>query len=274
MLPEVGLGPLHLTGYYLATTLGICLAAVLGHDRFVRLGGYPRRWAGEAAAVIVAAGIAGAAGGYALVIAATSGRGLGDALGGGSSILGGLTAAALAGAAYARYRGVGLGLAADLAVVPVPLGQAIGRLGCFAGGCCHGRETSSWLGVRLPDENGLWALRFPTQLVSAAVDACFFAILLLVEGRLRRSTRGVPFPGFLFLLFVQLYCIKRVLIEFLRAEPRLPPPLSGVSWAQAVAALALVVASGVMAVRLARANAAGVVERAGGAAGRSPRGPR
>jgi len=38
----------------------------------------------------------------------------------------------------------------DIVIVPVPLGHALGRIGCFLHGCCFGRETSGSMSVRFP----------------------------------------------------------------------------------------------------------------------------
>lgn len=38
----------------------------------------------------------------------------------------------------------------DIVIVSVPLGHALGRIGCFLNGCCFGRETSGPVSVRFP----------------------------------------------------------------------------------------------------------------------------
>ncbi len=139
-----------------------------------------------------------------------------------------------------------IGQALDLGGLPAPLAQAIGRLGCFAAGCCAGKPTTSWLGMYQPNAYGEWAMRYPTQLLSAAADLGIFLILLLVEryglrraGRNKESApslptdqalsastepgwtlaRGWPFDGFLFLLYVAIFSLKRFVVAFLREEP-------------------------------------------------------
>ncbi len=54
---------------------------------------------------------------------------------------GGLLLALLVGPAGAALLRVPLGRLADCAIPPVGLLFAIGRLGCFSWGCCHGRLT-------------------------------------------------------------------------------------------------------------------------------------
>ncbi len=38
----------------------------------------------------------------------------------------------------------------DVLASVMPLGHAFGRVGCFLNGCCFGRVTDSWVGVRFP----------------------------------------------------------------------------------------------------------------------------
>jgi prolipoprotein diacylglyceryltransferase len=108
--------------------------------------------------------------------------------------------------------------------------------------------------MSLPNAYGVWAVRFPTQLLSAAVNLGISATLVLVEryglhraGRreetdssLRseqapRASTGArqvpvcswPFDGFLFLLYVELFSLKRCAMAFLREDPvPVPGPLS------------------------------------------------
>jgi len=74
------------------------------------------------------------------------------ALGGGLVFYGGLIGAALAAYAFARVNGMEFLRLADLAIPTVSLGQALGRLGCFAAGCCWGGPAGSHsaLAVRFP----------------------------------------------------------------------------------------------------------------------------
>jgi prolipoprotein diacylglyceryltransferase len=133
-----------------------------------------------------------------------------------------------------------IGQALDLGGLPTPLAQAIGRLGCFAAGCCAGKPTTSWLGMYQPNAYGEWAMRYPTQLLSAGADLGIFLILLLVERyglhrAQREEERGLgasagpgqasahmwPFDGFLILLYLELFSLKRFIMAFLREEPAL-----------------------------------------------------
>jgi phosphatidylglycerol:prolipoprotein diacylglycerol transferase len=137
----------------------------------------------------------------------------------GSTIIGVLPGAILAVALYWRLVGLPFWWSIDRVAVAAPLAHAIGRLGCHQAGCCWGRTTDSWLGVELPDINGVLAIRYPTQLMSAGLDLTLFVLLLGLERWCRRrGGSGWPFDGFLFLLYVMLFCAKRGLMDFLRGS--------------------------------------------------------
>ncbi|HEY65432.1 MAG TPA: hypothetical protein G4O02_12775 [Caldilineae bacterium] len=128
-------------------------------------------------------------------------------------------------AVYCRWQRISLGRALDMAAPPAALGLAIGRLGCFAAGCCYGRPTDSWLGMYLPDENGVWMTRYPTQLMAFVANLFIFLALLAVEqyGAQRAGAkRGWPFDGFLVLLGLFLYSLKRFGLAFLRQAGAFP----------------------------------------------------
>ena len=104
--------------------------------------------------------------------------------------------------------------------VPVAGAVAVGRLGCFAAGCCHGVATTLPWGVDFGD--GL--RRHPTQLYEMA----FHATLAIVLAILQR--RGM-FRGQLIKLYIIAYLIYRFATEFLRPEPVLALGLTGYQWA-------------------------------------------
>ncbi|HTS81911.1 MAG TPA: prolipoprotein diacylglyceryl transferase [Myxococcaceae bacterium] len=76
------------------------------------------------------------------------------ALGGGFVFYGGLIGAAAAVWWFCRERKINFLRFADVIAPTVALGQAFGRLGCFAAGCCWGKPAT----VHVP-----WAVRFPMQ---------------------------------------------------------------------------------------------------------------
>ena len=248
MLPTLHLGPLEVSTYYLAYLVAIPLAGTLSFRRLLRAG-VPLRFVLEGLTLTILAGLGGAVlfwGALRLVYTALL-HGSETIPARGSTIFGAFLIGGIVGILYIRARSGPVGQVFDIGIVPIPLGQAIGRLGCFLGGCCYGSVTGSWLGMELPGAHGVWAARYPAQLLSGAADLIIWGALLAVERRCaRRSAPAdpLPFGGFLTLLGLQLYFAKRFAIEFLREErPLVLPPLT---WAHALSALGFLVAFAVM----------------------------
>jgi len=108
----------------------------------------------------------------------------------------------------------------DSFAVPVAAALAIGRLACFAAGCCHGTVTTLPWAVDFGD--GL--RRHPTQLYESAFHLAAALVLawLLRRGFLR---------GQLIKLYFIAYLIYRFLTEFIRPEPVVALGLTGYQWA-------------------------------------------
>ena len=93
-------------------------------------------------------------------------------------------------------------------------GMAIGRHGCFFGGCCAGRATASRLGMWTSDRR-VGARRIPTQLMESLVClALGFATLVMI------LYRHPPIAGAAFVGAVAVYTLWRQVLLPLRAEPR------------------------------------------------------
>jgi phosphatidylglycerol:prolipoprotein diacylglycerol transferase len=259
VLPVLHVGGLIVHTYTLIYIIAIVLAALLAYHRVQRLGARQRDVLLATALIFVGGALGALAGPRVIVFLQRLLRPDTAADWGGTSVLGVVGGGMLTALACCLIYRVPVGRAFDLGGLPVPLAQAIGRLGCLAAGCCYGRATDSWLGMYLPDDNHVWQVRYPTQLLSAGVDLLIFIALLAVErygnARLRASTaspdppgRTWPFNGFLFLLYAALYCLKRFLIEFLRGDA-LPPLWGPLNLVQLLCAIVFVTVAGVMAWR-------------------------
>jgi len=105
---------------------------------------------------------------------------------------------------------------ADIAALGIPLGHALGRIGCFCYGCCYGKITDSKWGVLFPSQSpaGFLGTRvIPTQLYSAFFLVLIFFFLLFLKKYKR-------FNGQIFLSYGISYGIFRFIIEFYRGDPR------------------------------------------------------
>jgi len=137
---------------------------------------------------------------------------------GGLTLYGGIVAGTVAGLAAARRFGLPMWSVADALTPSLALGASIGRVGCFLNGCCYGRPTMVPWGVVFPADSyaGLEfgnAKVHPSQLYLSAAGL----LLFLLTWWLRRRFKT---PGTLFWLFIILFALARIPIDFTRAyEP-------------------------------------------------------
>lgn len=114
-----------------------------------------------------------------------------------------------------------------VAVPLLPLGHAIGRVGCYCAGCCYGVAYSGPLAARSPFLPA-GATAFPVQLVEAALNLALWGCLLLYTKKLRDSLRPLY-------LYLALYAVERFFLEYLRADA-IRGALGPLSTSQAIAA--------------------------------------
>lgn len=120
---------------------------------------------------------------------------------------------------YMRRKNLPLLKTSDFLIVAVPLGHALGRVGCFLAGCCYGKPTSLPWGVRFTDPHTLVAPELigvplhPTQLYEAALN---FALFLFLHYASKRPHKD----GKILVLYVLCYAVMRFSLEFLRGDFR------------------------------------------------------
>lgn len=113
-----------------------------------------------------------------------------------------------------------LGQVFNVFFVGVPLGHAIGRVGCLLGGCCWGSRCALPWAVTYTDPvahqyNGtpLYDPRHPTVIYEAGLELVNFAVGLLLW-------RRRPAGWVIFAYWMGVYGIERFFLEFLRDDPR------------------------------------------------------
>jgi phosphatidylglycerol---prolipoprotein diacylglyceryl transferase len=124
------------------------------------------------------------------------------------------------------------------------LGHAIGRLGCFAAGCCYGKETHHFWGViftnKFANEVAGTPLNVPlepTQLFESAVELANFIFLMWLLKRRK-------FDGQIFGAFMFIYGVARFFLEFLRDDPGRGSVFNGAMSGTQLIAIGLVLAGG------------------------------
>lgn len=163
-------------------------------------------------------------------------------------LYGGLITGVAAGVLYIKMRGLSVSQVADLVAPSVMLALAFGRIGCFLNGCCHGKITEAFTGIRFPADSPAareqhmgWNEKskpvHPTQLYETAAAIAFFFFLSWFYRQKRKA------QGEVFLLMVMLYSAWRFVIEFWRGDER-PQWLGELSYSQ-VMSIGLFVIAGV-----------------------------
>jgi phosphatidylglycerol:prolipoprotein diacylglycerol transferase len=99
----------------------------------------------------------------------------------------------------------------DLIALILSLMESVYRVGCLLTGCCYGRATAGFGGVYLPEIHGVWAYRYPTQLMLIVFSLILFLWLW------RRRTKKIR-AGSQAIYFLLIYCLGRFLIDFFRGD--------------------------------------------------------
>ena len=169
---------------------------------------------------------------------------------------GGLLTALVVSAWYIRRNRLPVLKICDAFAPGVALGHAIGRIGCFAAGCCYGKPTSLPWGVTFTNPlaeqwsgTPLNVSLHPTQLSESAVEvANFFILLWLLK---RKQFDGQVIGSYMF-----LYGMARFFLEFLRDDPERGSVFGGALTLTQLVSILLVVAGGLLWLRWGRTEAA------------------
>ncbi|MCP4230948.1 MAG: prolipoprotein diacylglyceryl transferase [bacterium] len=151
---------------------------------------------------------------------------------GGLIFYGGLAIAVLGAMLYMKYRKIPIMYGSDIIAPSVALGYVITRIGCFLNGCCYGAETNWFTGVHGWKEGtgaamhtgGIFFSKLfggealpeiiklhPTQLYAAGINLIFFVVLFVLWSKRK-------FDGMIFWLYIMMYSVYRLVIEFFRAD--------------------------------------------------------
>jgi phosphatidylglycerol:prolipoprotein diacylglycerol transferase len=137
----------------------------------------------------------------------------------GGVFYGGFVGAVAVGYVLIRRYGLPWWKTADAFAPGIALGQAIGRQGCFAAGCCWGKPTTLPWAVEFSEAGHmvtgvpLGVHLHPTQLYESFAALALFLFLLWLHRRKR-------FDGQVILFYAVLYGAVRFSIEFVRDDPR------------------------------------------------------
>ena len=180
-----------------------------------------------------------------------------DFLRSGGVYYGGLIGGFLAVVGFAKLYKLPFWKVADALAPAVALGQAFGRQGCFAAGCCWGKPTDLFWGVHFGDAGHDYTgvpvygppgdlYLHPTQLIESFTMLAVFILLVWLHRRKK-------FDGQVLIAYGIIYSIFRFAIEFIRDDPRGDlfglTSLTGLSTSQIVSLVVAAVAIVFMIVR-------------------------
>ena len=141
---------------------------------------------------------------------------------GGLAFQGALAGAVLASLAVSRIKRLPFWGTSDLIAPYIPLGQAVGRIGCFLNGCCYGKAIECGVGVTFPGET---VMRIPTQVYSSIFLLALF--MFLIDIRKKKN-----FDGYVFVMYIILYAVFRFFMDFFRGDGL--SPLFGFTLSQGI----------------------------------------
>jgi len=136
---------------------------------------------------------------------------------GGLVFYGGLIASVAVSVWYVRRHKMPFLITLDIFAPAIAIGHAVGRIGCFFAGCCHGlvMDHRAWFSLVFPANPNTFAPTgvplYPTQLMEVIGEVTIFSILVL----LRHFKR---FDGQILATYLMLYAIMRYFNEFFRGD--------------------------------------------------------
>jgi phosphatidylglycerol:prolipoprotein diacylglycerol transferase len=136
---------------------------------------------------------------------------------------------------YCKIAKIKIGYVFDLIAPAIIMAQAIGRVGCLLNGCCYGTPTTLPWGLEYTNPQSLGygaGITHPTVVYEIIFNVLAFVVLLKLRGKFKPE-------GSLYLIYLSLYSVWRLGIDFLRDGT---PFLFGLHQAQVISIIILLIA--------------------------------
>jgi prolipoprotein diacylglyceryltransferase len=135
---------------------------------------------------------------------------------------GGIAGGVIALASMHWLAGIPLLKLLDGPALAMPLGEAIARLGCYVYGCCWGRPTTSWFGVRYTSPESK-VVRCAPHLHNVKIHPAQLYALVIYMGMFvafYAALPYLPFDGFLAGCYLIGHSVIRFSLEYFRQDDR------------------------------------------------------
>lgn len=153
---------------------------------------------------------------------------------GGLVFYGGLIGAVVGAYMYCRQYKMPFAPLLDIFAPLIPFVHGMGRIGCFLGGCCYGKEYHGFGSVQFPENDLVPVLddvpRIPVQLIEASLNF----VIAFVLYRLMKC--GKMKLGQLMGIYLVYYTIIRFLMEMMRGDS-IRGNVGGISTSQIISIL-------------------------------------
>lgn len=140
-----------------------------------------------------------------------------------------------AAAIYMRISKLPVLVGLDLAGLGIFVAHGVGRIGCYAAGCCYGTSTDLFCGVNFPRVDGIV---HPTQLYESFALLTIFVVVWSFR-------KKIKIHGIIYTIYVMSYSVARFLIEMIR-EDAYPYGVLGISPSQNIALVMFIFAATLM----------------------------
>jgi phosphatidylglycerol:prolipoprotein diacylglycerol transferase len=131
---------------------------------------------------------------------------------GGLVFYGGFIGATLSAIIFLKVKKLPLWKFGDALAPGIPLGYAIGRIGCLMNGCCYGKPTSLPWAIHFPRDHETHGIGVhPTQIYESLLSLALFAALSWFWPRRK-------FDGQVFAIYLMGYAVLRSIVEFFRGD--------------------------------------------------------
>ena len=131
---------------------------------------------------------------------------------GGLVFYGGLIGATLSSIIFLRLKKLPMWKFGDALAPGIPLGYAIGRMGCLMNGCCYGKPTDLPWGLHYPPPHeAAGHAVHPTQIYDAGLNLLLYLALAWLYRRKK-------FDGQIFAAYLLCYAVTRSVVEIFRGD--------------------------------------------------------